>query len=353
MLKQKEIEALYFLRQYPKEKVAVSFSGGKDSLVALHLAYRSGIKKAVFSDTTIESKKTIDFVKEVGTIFGIDIEILKPRKSFWELVTQLGIPSINNRWCCPTIKFQQLNEYARNNGIQYYITGLRRSESLIRREYKKVDKNPMLPNVTQLNPIIDWSEKDVWEYIKKHDLPSPPTYEDGLSRNGCVICPYKSQKEIEKLKELEPDIWNRFEEFLKFYAQKLELPDLKEFLNGGWRFWRPPTKRKIVGRLNSDGKLELTNGLGKKEFRLLGILNGNKIPRRKIKILIEKEVNCIGCGACLSLCPTGAIKINDEGVVDVELEKCNHCYSCLNTKKLRGSCVGRNYKLEVFLLQYS
>jgi phosphoadenosine phosphosulfate reductase len=351
MLKQKEIDALYFLRRYPEQKVAVSFSGGKDSLVALHLAYRAGIRKAVFSDTRVESKKTIDFVKDVGTILGIDIEILRPRKSFWELALHLGTPSINNRWCCPTIKFQQLNEYARNNGIHYYVTGLRRSESLIRRDYKKVDKNPMLPNVTQLNPILDWSEEDVWNYIREYDLPFPPAYREGLPRNGCVICPYKSPRELKKLRELEPDIWNKFEEILKSYAQKLEVPNMEEFLNGGWRAWRPPAKRKIVGKLGPDNKLELTSETGRKEFRLLGILNGDKTSKRKYKILIEKELNCIGCGACLSLCPVGALKINDEGVIDVEVEKCNHCYSCLDTTKLRGGCVGRNYRLEVFLLQ--
>lgn len=128
---------MYFLRQFPRSKVAVSLSGGKDSLVALHLAYRVGIRRTVFSDTTIESQKVIEFVKEVGTLFGIRIDIVRPRKSFWELIPFLGIPSVHNRWCCPTIKFQQVNEYAKKYGIKYYITGLRKDESLFRKEYEK------------------------------------------------------------------------------------------------------------------------------------------------------------------------------------------------------------------------
>ncbi len=352
LLKEKEIEAMYFLRQFPIDRVAVSFSGGKDSLVALHLASRIGIRKAVFCDTTIESQKVIEFVKEVETILGVKIDIVKPKKSFWELVHLLGVPSVHNRWCCPTIKFQPLNEYARKHKIEYYVTGLRREESVIRKEYKKIEVNPMLPHVIQLNPIVEWSEKDVWEYIRKYELPIPPGYENGLLRNGCVICPYKSPKELGKVKKLEPEMWERFEEFLNYYAHISGIPDKNRFIESGWRSWRPPVKRKIVGKIKvNESGIVLTNGLEKRNFKLLKILKKDDPDKlKKAKILIEKELNCIGCGACLSLCPTGALYINREGLIDVDIGKCTHCYECLNSSKLRGGCIGRNYKLEVFIV---
>ena len=355
MLKEKEIEALYFLRQFPRSKVAVSFSGGKDSLVALHLASRVGIRRAVFSDTTIESRKVIEFVKEVEILLGIKIDIVKPRRSFWELIYFLGVPSVHYRWCCPTIKFQQLNEYARKHGIKYYVTGLRREESVARKEYGKTGTNPMLPHIIQLNPIVEWSEKEVWEYIKKYELPTPPGYKNGLLRNGCVVCPYKSPKELKKMKRLEPEIWEKFEEFLNLYAHIAGVPDRKGFVDGGWRSWRPPAKRKIVGKIRTNGKnrIELTNGLEKRDFKLLKILNEEESDKlKKAKILIEKELNCIGCGACLSLCPTGALYINGKGVIDVNIERCIHCYECIDSSKLRGGCTGRNYGLEIFIVEY-
>ena len=357
-LKQKEIEAIYFLRQYPKSKSAVSFSGGKDSLVALHLAYRAGIKRAVFSDTTIESHKTVEYIREVETILGIKIDIVKPKKSFWELLPILGPPSTHNRWCCPTIKYPQLSEYAKKHGILYYITGLRRNESIIRMKYDKIGKNPMIPYVAQLNPIINWSERDVWEYINYYELPVHPHYKAGLMRNGCVICPYKSPNELKKLKELEPEIWSKYEEFLNTYADMIGITNKKEFLDGGWRSWRPPTKRKIAGEveITNDFQLKFMNGLSQKKFNLIGILNKNNQLsynqyKNKIRILIEKELNCIGCGACISLCPTNALYINKNNLIDINLSKCAYCYECLSTSNLRGACIGRTYAMETFIVK--
>ncbi|MGC8633045.1 MAG: phosphoadenosine phosphosulfate reductase family protein, partial [Thermoprotei archaeon] len=67
-------DALYFLFRLPARQTAVAFSGGKDSLVVLHLASIAGIRRAVFSDTTIESQKTVDYVKEVSYRLGVEIE---------------------------------------------------------------------------------------------------------------------------------------------------------------------------------------------------------------------------------------------------------------------------------------
>jgi len=355
-LKGKEYEAKQFLRKFPKEKAVVSFSGGKDSLVALHLAQRVGIKKAVFSDTTIESQDTIDYIKEVSITLGVKIDIAKPKKSFWELLPIFGPPSINHRWCCPTIKYPQLNEYAKKQGVLYYITGLRRNESIIRMNYAKVSKNPMMPHVIQINPIIDWTSEEVWEYIKKHELPIPPSYKKGLSRNGCVVCPYKSPKELNMLKKIEPEIWSKFEEFLIMYANMLGIHNKKEFLEGGWRSWRPPTKRKVVENVGvtDNYRIMFNNGLSEKNFNLLGILKtGNQLPlhdfQKKVKILFEKELNCVGCGACLSLCPNDALYL-DNDKINVDLSKCTHCYECLNTSKLRGACIGRTYSLETSIV---
>lgn len=84
----------------------------------------------------------------------------------------------------------------------------------------------------------------------------------------------------------------------------------------------------------------LTNG------RRLQITIDSK-NRIKLKILIEKAINCVGCGACLSLCKFDALHI-ENGSVCVDPSKCTHCKKCITStdKLLRGGCIVRNYSIK-------
>ncbi|WP_198300047.1 4Fe-4S dicluster domain-containing protein [Thermococcus sp. P6] len=103
-------------------------------------------------------------------------------------------------------------------------------------------------------------------------------------------------------------------------------------------------KRKFVGRVGPNGEF---NGM---DFNLMKIIEPSNKPKRfrkTVQIIIEKELNCIGCGACLALCPTDALFINEKGKIDLHEDRCKHCYNCLDASSLRGACVARNHKLEV------
>ena len=70
----------------------------------------------------------------------------------------------------------------------------------------------------------------------------------------------------------------------------------------------------------------------------------DRTKRKKFSILIEKAVNCVSCGVCTSLCPTGALKVDDFSVY-VDESVCTHCGTCINGSRnlLRGACIVRNY----------
>ena len=65
-----------------------------------------------------------------------------------------------------------------------------------------------------LNPIIDWTEKEVWEYIKTNNKPYPSLYDEGFKRIGCVGCPMSGKHRI---KEFE-----RYPHFKKMYLKAFE-----------------------------------------------------------------------------------------------------------------------------------
>lgn len=113
---EKESFALAELAELSKRNVAVSFSGGKDSLVVLDLAQRVGIKKAVFVDTTVEFDETVDYIRSVEDFYGFKIVVLRAPVDFFGMVGHIGVPSRRFRWCCDVFKFGLLHVMLLNSG---------------------------------------------------------------------------------------------------------------------------------------------------------------------------------------------------------------------------------------------
>lgn len=84
--------------QYP---LNLGFSGGKDSVVILDLAERSGIKyNAIYANTTVDPPGTISFIKKNYP----QVQIMHPEKSFFRLIEEKGFPSRLRRFCCEKLK---------------------------------------------------------------------------------------------------------------------------------------------------------------------------------------------------------------------------------------------------------
>jgi len=162
----------------------LGFSGGKDSVVIYDLAKRSGIKfTTIYSNTTIDPPGTMRFIREHFP----DVEIHQPKESFFSLVRRKGLPTRQTRFCCEVLKEQA--GIGRNT-----ILGVRSAESRQRqgRDYIQCDNRKSQKGAKLIYPIYDWSDDDVWDYIKRHKLPIAPCYHDGCVRLGCVACPLTS-----------------------------------------------------------------------------------------------------------------------------------------------------------------
>ena len=354
--------SLQVIKEYSGDNPVVSFSGGKDSLVAIDLAIKCGIDKVVFSDTTIELEGTLKYIKTVEDYYGIKIDVTRPPRDFFDLTKVFGFPSRRYRWCCEVVKFGPLGKYGLENKVTSFITGLRREESTRRQKYKHKSMNPLIP-VPQVNPILDWTMEDVWSYIYESSLPYNPLYDSGFDRIGCWPCPYKTKQDWNIVHDYSPESTHFLQKhILDIYGQYegLGINDVKDFVkNFKWTGYVYPQVIEVSGYIENGGdeiRLHLKNmGDVNRILKLLPIISrdfqveGRTISfgfndSRLAKILIEKALNCAGCGACIPTCKKLALNV-DQGCISVDEDKCIMCHNCLNNYAIRNKCIGRNYNL--------
>ncbi len=206
----------------PKGKSAIGFSGGTDSLVVLHLV-RSIDKSvvAVFSNTGVESPHTVKFCRSQ-----VNLIEMHPIKSFMDCIEDYGWPEVkanaktHGNQCCNWLKEKPSRDYYNDNDIDVVFTGLTQDESrnrwmLFKRlgalYYAKTHGN------WRCHPIWDWSEDDVWSYIRSENIPYNPIYDNGAKRCGCMPCTaytsYKKQLAIENPKLLKWVLRKRFNQY--------------------------------------------------------------------------------------------------------------------------------------------
>ena len=182
--------AIRLLRSIPQDgPIEVSYSGGKDSDVILELAKMAGIPfEAIYKQTTIDPPGTTAHCKAMGAT------IIRPRKSFFQLVEEKGTPSRWKRFCCEDLKEYKVYDRA--------VQGIRREESTKRaKNYKEPEMCRVYPNKEKVRvylPILEWTLEDVARFIEERGIKLAPTYYDERGgvhyerRLGCIGCPLKS-----------------------------------------------------------------------------------------------------------------------------------------------------------------
>ena len=167
---QKKVDfAIRLLRSIPTDDspVEISYSGGKDSDVILELAKMAGIPyRAIYKNTTIDPPGTIAHCKANG------VEIMRPQKTFFELIREKGAPTRRARFCCEYLKEYRVLDRA--------VQGIRRSESVKRaKRYKEPEVCRTYPKGTKARiylPILEWTNEDVAQFIAERGIKCHPLY---------------------------------------------------------------------------------------------------------------------------------------------------------------------------------
>lgn len=205
----------------PPEGYWVGNSGGKDSTVICDLVEKSGVKAKYFhSLTTLDAPELIWHIRKNMK----HTKIIQPAVPLLQYMVKKGKipPSRFVRWCCE--KYKECNGFG-----HFVVTGVRFAESNKRAKRKVVESCFKRKNTMYLHPIIDWSDEDVWEYIKSRNLAYCCLYDEGFSRLGCVLCPLAAQEN--RIKEM-----NRWPKIKESWRRAI----YKSYANNknGFKRWR-------------------------------------------------------------------------------------------------------------------
>jgi len=210
--------AIERLKAYePKDGYYLAFSGGKDSQCVYHLCKEAGVKfDAHFHNTSVDPPELVKFIKEHYP----DVHFDRPEMTMFQLIVEKGMPPTTTiPFCCKYLK-------ERGGVGRVVVTGVRRQES-----YKRSGRGVLTLNIGEegvkkpedekeiilqndnsearrmyeicplksqhvLNPIIDWSESNVWEYHKYLGISHCSLYDEGYGRIGCIGCPQQGGKRM-------------------------------------------------------------------------------------------------------------------------------------------------------------
>ncbi len=413
------VKFIHVMNEKVGKPVIVSYSGGKDSLVSLHLTLRTGIRPyLLFNDTGIEMPQTRRIVEETARKYGLELLKADAGDSFWRAVERVGPPGKDYRWCCKVTKLaplaRLLEEKFPDGALN--IVGQRAFESLDRARSPRVWRNRWISKILNISPIQEWPQLLVWLYIWKEKLEYNPLYERGFDRIGCYMCPAAFSAEYEFVKEAEPQLWKKWESKLEAWSERIGLEGeaRKAWVEKGlWRWLTPAAqKMRLAYRLRVElsdwretyrrwlepslveSELDNENMRAyavfsepfdpeslRDQYSVLGAfqieeededrivlstkagvrvrLDNERIEVEGARGVLARELlidaiklafrwtHCVGCRACETSCPTGAIRVLDLGGGKyrpvVNAGTCIHCKLCIDNCPLADVTVERIY----------
>ncbi len=183
------------LREFLKEysgKIVLATSFGAEDQVLTHMVVSIDPQTEIFTlDTGRLPEETYKVWEQTERFYGIKIKPFFPDRAEVEwLVLDQGIngfyESIENRKrCCRVRKIDPLKRALEKREV--WITGLRREQSITRQDLTVVEYDETF-GLIKLNPLLEWSTKQVWDYIKKHDIPYNSLHDRGYPSIGCAPC---------------------------------------------------------------------------------------------------------------------------------------------------------------------
>lgn len=177
--------------EFGNKLVFASSMGAEDQVITHMIAKNSFPISIITLDTGRTFHENYDLIHRTNARFNNIVQIIFPdTKEVEEMVNSRGInlfyESVENRkMCCKVRKINPLNNIL--SGQDAWITGLRKAQSVTRDEMNIVEWDTSF-NLIKINPLLNWSEKEIWDYINEHNVPFNVLHEQGYPSIGCQPC---------------------------------------------------------------------------------------------------------------------------------------------------------------------
>lgn len=368
------------------DKFLASFSGGKDSQVVLDLCTRaipSSEFEVIYSDTGYELPTSFELYEQVQRHYkamypDLKFSVARNHQSVLHYWDQIGTPSDAHRWCCSVMKTAPLYRRLKIEGTNRQakvltFDGVRAEESTRRSTYERIGKGVKHDTVINASPILHWNTIEIFLYLFKYNLLINPAYRQGMTRVGCLICPFSSEwndmishscynknlqpflSRIENITKksgvsdvndyIKEGKWKRraggrgmsFPSFMEIVSVKPDLKirciapqkDLLTWLHAVGDFRVNNRNDQINGELNFQKEIFKFSITKTQDEHIVIFENTAKSPvlQGLIKRAFYKATYCLNCEACEVECQYGALAILPEAHIDSK--KCTHCHKCI------------------------
>lgn len=370
--------------KFGREKIVISFSGGKDSTATAHLVTTALSDPSIihiFGNTTLEFPLTEEYAKRYRDEHpqAIFIEAKNEDQVFSEVCEDIGPPARMMRWCCSMFKTGPISRvlnslYGNEQILTYY--GIRKSESVSRSKYNRVEngsESVKIQQQTVASPIFFWKDIDIWLYLLSEGIDFNKAYRLGYDRVGCWMCPNNNQRAQFLSRIYMPEQSKAWRDFLVRFARQIGKPDAEEYIDSGkWKARQGGNGLKAA----SDVKIKFTNCTTEDHAKIYKLVRpyddeligmfvpfGRVAPELGKKLLREVIVmDATANVPILSIQPFSqdgydyAVKIKTMNIADHEglqrqvayqIRKFNACRKCLKCESLcrTGAISCRNRRL--------
>lgn len=178
---------IWALKRYSPRLVVVSNYGPSTLVVIHHLADIHPATPIFHLNTGFEFEETARLGTQLEERYGIRITEIRPKLTVEEQAQVHGAELFrtNPDLCCYMRKVAPLADAL--VGYDAWVTGIRKSQADTRKQAKVVEWDEQ-HTMVKVNPLAEWTSKQVWEFVRSHDIPYNPLHDQGYPSIGCVPC---------------------------------------------------------------------------------------------------------------------------------------------------------------------